>query len=161
MLKRALAVGIGSAIAIAAPPTAGATRSPHRAHKYTISEVQHIVTIGATGKAGTPAFRLIDVGTIDGTIGTQPIHGALRGSGQLTSPHTSIVRGAEFDQQGLRYFVLDIRFTIVNGSSIDHGTGRWTGGTGTYRNAHGTFTISGSHPLSGASTIDLHGSITY
>ena len=161
MLNRTLAVGIISAIAIAAPSVAGASRIGHRSHTYAISEVQHLATIGTTGTAGTLAVRLINAGTIDGTIAARPIHGALRANSQVTSPHTSIVRGTEFDAGGSRHFVLNIRFTIADGRSIDNGTGTWTGGTGTYRNAHGSFTISGSHPLNAASTIQLRGSISY
>ena len=163
MLNRKLALGISSAIAIAiaAPPAATASLTRHRQHTYAISEVQHLATIGTTGKVGTRALRLVNAGTIDGTIGTTPIHGALRGNSQVTSPHTSIVRGTEFDTRGSRHFVLNIRFTIDNGQSIDTGTGKWAGGTGAYRNARGTFKISGAHPLNAASTIQLRGSISY
>jgi hypothetical protein len=161
MLNRTLAVGISSAIAIAAPSVAGASRTRHRQRTYAISEIQHLATIGTTGAAGTPALRVINAGTIDGTIGARPIHGALRADSEVTSPHTSIVHGTEFDAGGSRQFVLNIKFTIADGRSIDNGTGKWAGGTGTYRHAHGTFTINGSHPLNVASTIKLHGSITY
>jgi hypothetical protein len=161
MRNRTLLIGIASAIVITAPSLAGAARVPHRARTYRISETQHIATIGSTGQGGTPAFRLINVGTIDGTVGTQPIHGAIRANGQLTGAHTSIVRGTEFDAHGSRHFVLDIRFTIAGALITDHGTGTWSGGTGTYRNARGSFTINGTHPTNGTSTIQLRGNITY
>lgn len=63
--------------------------------------------------------------------------------------------------RGARLFVLHIHFTIANGRVTDHGSGRWTGGTGTYRHARGSFTIAGSCPINGASSIQLHGTITY
>jgi len=163
MLNRKLALGMSSALALAlaAPSVASVTRTRHRQHTYTISEVQHLATIGTTGTVGTPALRIVNAGTIDGKIGTTPIHGALRGNSQITSAHTSIVRGTEFDSGGSRRFVLNISFAIANGQTIDNGDGKWAGGTGAYRNAHGTFKISGRHPLNAASTIRLRGSISY
>jgi hypothetical protein len=41
------------------------------------------------------------------------------------------------------------------------GTGKWTGGTGSYRHARGSFKISGSGPVDGVKTSHLTGSISY
>jgi hypothetical protein len=41
------------------------------------------------------------------------------------------------------------------------GTGKWTGATGSYRHARGSFKISGSGPVDGVKTSHLTGSISY
>jgi hypothetical protein len=57
--------------------------------------------------------------------------------------------------------VLHIKFAIVNGQITSSTTGKWTGGTGSYRHARGSFKISSDSPIDGVNTSHLTGSITY
>ena len=113
-------------------PTAagGKTSARHR-----ISETRRVIEIGTQGKPGTASFRLIGVGTLDGTIGAAQIHGALRTRIQTLGPGRAIVEGTEFDTDGSRSFVINLHYTITNGQAFETGTGRWTGGTGAYSRA--------------------------
>ena len=161
MFKRNVTVGVTGALAIGASFLPAAAAAPNTAHRFAVDETQNIAQVATTGKPGTTSLRLISAGAIHGTIGKQPILGALRASGEITSPTTSIVHGTEFDAGGSRLFVLHIQFTIANGRVTDHGSGRWARGTGSYAHAHGSFTIAGSRPVNGASSIHLHGTITF
>jgi hypothetical protein len=54
-----------------------------------------------TGEPGTPSLRLIQAGVINGRIDARPIHGALRGASEITSPNESIVHGIEYDNEAV------------------------------------------------------------
>ena len=139
---------------------AAAVGSPTTRHK--ISETHTVITIGSQGKPGTDSFRLITAGAIDGRIGATRFHGAERALVKLIGSSREIVRGTEFDLGGSRSFVLHIdATTTTNGQVIESGTGTWTGGTGSYKNARGTFRISGGGPLGGVHTVHIKGSIAY
>ena len=139
-------------------PTAagGKTSARHR-----ISETRRVIEIGTQGKPGTASFRLIGVGTLDGTIGAAQIHGALRTRIQTLGPGRAIVEGTEFDTDGSRSFVINLHYTITNGQAFETGTGRWTGGTGTYTRAHGSFKDSNVGPVGGVKTSRINGTISY
>ena len=157
MLKRKLPKVVTGVLAIgvwALPATAAMARVEQ---SKKISETQHIATVATTGTGAS--FRIISAGIFDGTIGGHPIHGALRAVSKIDSPNTSTVNGTEYDAGGSRSFVLQIHFTISNGQVTDDGSGKWTGGTGSYAHARGSFTIGGSRPVDGASSIDLKGPI--
>ena len=159
MSKNAIAATIAATLVSGAGAVASAGARP--AHHFKVAETQRIAQVAIAGTPGTASARVISAGTIDGRIGRHPITGALRASGQITSATTSVVHGTEFDAGGSRSFVLHISFVIANGTVTDHGKGRWTGGTGRYVGARGTFTLEGSRPVNGASDLKLRGSISY
>ena len=140
-------------------PTAAAVGSSSVRHK--ISETHRVVTVGSQGKPGTDALRLITVGAIDGRIAATSFHGAERSLVELLSSGREIVHGTEFDAGGSRSFVLRIRATTTNGQVSESGTGKWTGGTGAYKLARGTFKISGGGPVGGVHVLRVKGSIIY
>ena len=127
---------------------------------HQISETRKIITIGTQGKPGTAGFRVIKAGTLDGTIGATQIHGALRTLDKLLGPGRETVDGTEFDAGGSRSFVINLHYMITNGRTIETGTGRWTGGTGAYTRAHGTFKVSGGGPVGGVHTVRLIGNLS-
>jgi hypothetical protein len=57
--------------------------------------------------------------------------------------------------------VQHLKVAINNGQVTVSGTGKWTGGTGSYRHARGSFKLSGSWPIGGLQTSHLKGSISY
>ena len=139
----------------------GGSTPNHKTTSHKISETHHWARVGTQGKPGTDTFRLIAAGTVDGRIGARSVHGAFRSFGQFTGSGGETDHGTEFDEGGSRSFVLHIKFATVNGQIASSTTGSWTGGTGSYRHAHGSFKISGSGPIGGVQTSHLTGSIIY
>jgi hypothetical protein len=131
------------------------------AHVHKISETQLISIVGSAGRAGTPSYRAIFAGTLDGTTGGHEIHGALRAVSQYPSFGHSIIHGTEFDAGGSRSFVIKNHYTISNGRSFTHAVGKWTGGTGIYTHARGSFKLTGGGPIGQPGTDQLIGSIVY
>jgi hypothetical protein len=148
----AVAMGVGLLPAVAV----GSSNTSHR-----ISETRVLIGLGTEGKPGTSNFRNIAAGTVDGWIGATSVHGAFRDLGQVTSSSSGIDRGTEFDVRGSRSFVQHLTFAINNGHVALSGTGKWTGGTGSYRHARGSFKLIGGGPLGGVLTSHLNGSISY
>jgi hypothetical protein len=152
----AMTVGLLPAAAI------GGSNSNHKVTNHKISETHRFIRIGTEGKPGTDTFRLIAAGTVDGRIGARSVHGAFRSLGQFPGSGGETDHGTEFDEGGSRSFVLHIKLAIVNGQITGTATGKWTGGTGFYRHARGSFKISsGSGPVNGVKTSHLTGSISY
>jgi hypothetical protein len=155
MLNRGVFIAAMSVLAtgswFAADAAAGASNSSHKVTNHTISETHRYNTIGSHAAAGS----------VDGRIGTTRVYGAFRAHSQTTGALREIVRGTEFDARGSRSFVFQNNLSVSNGQVTNTGTGRWTGGTGAYRHARGSFKISGSGPLVGVSTSHLTGSIIY
>jgi hypothetical protein len=151
-MDSAVAMGMGLLPAVAV----GSSNTSHR-----ISETRVLIGLGTEGKPFTSNFRNIAAGTVDGRIGATSVHGAFRDLGQFTSSSSEIDRGTEFDVRGSRSFVQHLTFAINNGQVALSGTGKWTGGTGSYRHARGSFKLIGGGPLGGVGTSHLNGSISY
>jgi hypothetical protein len=153
----ALATGLwfGPAAAV------GGSTPNHKTTDHKLSETHHWARVGTQGKPGTDTFRLIAAGTVDGRIGATTVHGAFRSLGQLTGSGHETDHGTEFDYRGSRSFVLHIKFATINGQLATSETGKWTGGTGAYRHARGSFKLSGSGPIGGVQTSHLTGSIIF
>ena len=164
MLNRGVFIAAMSVLATGswfAPDAAvGGSNSNHKVTNHKISETHHWIRVGTQGKPGTDTFRLIAAGTVDGRIGATTVHGAFRSLGQLGAG-SETDHGTEFDEGGSRSFVLHIKFATVNGQITSSTTGNWTGGTGSYRHARGSFKLSGSGPIGGVQTSHLTGSIIY
>ena len=153
----ALATGLwfGPAAAV------GSSTPSHKITSHRFSETRKFIRVGTEGKPGTDSFRLITVGLVDGRIGGTSVHGAFRDLGHLIGSGREIDQGTEFDARGSRSFVQHLRLAIRNGQVTVSGTGRWTGGTGSYRHARGRFKLSGGGPLGSVGTSHLTGSIIY
>jgi hypothetical protein len=166
MLNRGVFMAAISVLATAswfAPDAAvGGSSSNHRAMKHNISETYKFVSLGFEGKPGTDTFRQVAAGTFTGRIGARSVHGAFSDVGQFISSGSSIDRGTEYDARGSRSFVMHNSFSISSNRQVTNSsTGRWTGGTGVYRHARGSFKLSGGGPLGGVQTSHLTGSIIY
>jgi hypothetical protein len=133
----------------------------HTSGSRQISETRKVISVGTQGKPGTAGFRLIGVGTLDGRIGAAQIHGALRTRVKALGPGRVSVDGTEFDAGGSRSFVISLHYTLTNGRTIETGTGRWTGVTGAYTRARGSFKDNDAGPVSGLQTSRINGTISY
>lgn len=161
LIRRIALLTIGASLI----PGAASARSQRR-----ITETRTITRVGAQGKPGTHTFHDLGAGTLDGRIGGRPVHGAERTSSKIIETWVDdhhhltgreLVHGTQFDARGSRSFLLHLNYTVLNQQIILLGTGNWTGGTGSYRRARGTFRISGGGPLGGVHTTHLTGTISY
>jgi hypothetical protein len=144
------------------PATAVGRSTPnHKTTNHKISETHRWVNLGTQGKPGTDTFRGFTAGLVDGRIGATSVHGAFRSLEQFTSSSTAIVGSTDFDARGSRSSLLHLKFAIINGQITRSGTGKWTGGTGAYRHARGSFKLSGGGPVGGVQTSHITGSIIY
>ena len=156
MLKRGVFVAAVSALAtglvFGSAAAVGGSTPNHKTTNHKISETHKWAAIGTHAAAGF----------VDGRIGATSVHGAFRSHSQQTGASTEIVRGTEFDARGSRSFVWHDKLSVNNGQITLNGTGSWTGGTGAYRNARGSFKISGRNPIGTAvHTSHVTGSIIY
>jgi hypothetical protein len=129
----------------------GSSKSGRKITNHKISETRKFARIGTEGVAGL----------VDGRIGATSVHGAFRDVGQFTSSSSEVDRGTEFDARGSRSFVQHLTVAINDGQVTVSGTGKWTGGTGSYRAARGSFKLSGRWPIGSLQTSHLKGSISY
>jgi hypothetical protein len=131
-----------------------------------ISETQKLADVATHGKPGSAGYGKLIAGTLDGKVGATAIHGALRAVSTFPGSGRETVHGTEYDADGSRSYVIHVHITGSNGHITTTGTGTWTGGTGIYAHARGTFKTSGIVKPSGGgplgyATIHLKGSITY
>jgi hypothetical protein len=146
---------------IGAAAFAEARPSAHPAgHKRTRHMLRETVTQTTLSRSGN---RSIMVGILDGRIGGKSVHGAARALATFSSPTTGKGKRTEFDQYGSR--TASLMFTVVinsDGSHTDTGRGHWTGGTGRYKGATGSFTIKGTVPAGSSNlTAVFKGTIVY
>jgi hypothetical protein len=152
-LRRTAIAVAGCALASAAPPLAAAA-STNATHK--IETTQRIIALSST------SHGVVNVGTTDGKIAGATVHGALRAIAQR-SVSTFTATGALFYPAGiLRYRLTGASTENADGSTSITATGKFTGGTGHYANAHGKFAASGeTPPNSQVETWTLTGKVSY
>jgi hypothetical protein len=148
-----------AAICFASLAALSASGAPGARHP--VSELHTVITLGTRGAPGTSSSRFLVVGTIDGWIGQMQVHGAERSLIQDLGSRKEIVRGTEFDRNGSRSFVIRITRIVANGRTRESGTGKWTGGTGLYEHARGTFRIRARGPGVGVHSVHFAGWIIY
>jgi hypothetical protein len=157
-----ISVCTGCALAIGALLATIASALPAPGTERPIVETEKIALVQTVGKPRPTAVRQIYAGILDGKIGARPVHGSLRAIGVSNLKDGSeIVSGTEFDSAGSRSFVIHNHITFNNGRVTNHGTGKWTGGTGAYAHARGAFKITGGGPIGGVTTNTVKGHIIY
>lgn len=162
MLRRAVVVlsGLAVTIGIASLAEARSTSAYTAAHQRTrhmLRETEAQTTLSSSGN------RSITLAILDGKIGGKSVHGAARAISIFSSPTTGTGKRTEFDQYGSRNASLTFNVVInPDGSRTGTGRGHWTGGTGRYKGATGSFTIKGTIPA-GSSTFTAiwKGTIVY
>jgi hypothetical protein len=162
MSRRRIAIAaLLLATAVAAPlvtPVAQAAPASH-----TLKLTIHSFTTGYAGKPETPGSRQTGVGIVTGSPLGQGVS-TLADKVTAASP-----AGIKFSGAIAIYTVNGglsgtIKLTVVPNSTGANGSGSgtFTGGTGRYKGAHGTFTFTGSQTGSQPDfTVHLTGSATY
>jgi hypothetical protein len=141
------------AVAISAPLLASATAE---SGAKTIKTTQRIIALSLSARS------VHNVGTTDGKIAGSAVHGALRATATRTSPSFA-AHGTLFYPKGTLRYRLAGRLTIHSDDSFtETGKGKFKGGTGAYKGAHGRFKISGARPAhSDVVTYTLKGKVFY
>jgi hypothetical protein len=124
--------------------------------------------ISSTGKIGVAGTKDTDAGLLDGTISGSPHwSGALRQVATWGAGLTLTSHGTAFSSSGTLRFTLAGKFTAGTTSLVLTGTLTVTGGTGSYKNAHGTLRVTGAALLSSVAsgspkvTVTLTGTLRY
>jgi hypothetical protein len=162
---------VGSSIAAlgavaALTPAAALGRPTPAVSSHRVSLSGEIETLSSTGTIGVAGVKDTDAGILDGTVSGSPRwSGALR---QVVTwgPELSIrARGTAFDAGGTLRFTLVGKFAARStGGLALTGTLTVTGGTGSYRHAHGSLRVTGVASLAAGSTkstFDLSGALRY
>jgi hypothetical protein len=169
------AVGLCTAIATTTSASAHASQHPARvshaaaadhAKSHTVKFSGLIATLSSTGAAGVPGTTETDSGILDGTVSGRAVGRAAFYQTSTWGPGLTLAGGGRvFNPLGSIKFNATATWT-VNANATESYTGNLeiTGGTGFYRNAHGTAKVTGNAPAAGnshAATISITGHITY
>ena len=144
----------------------GGRKVPVVSHHVNLKgELEAISSTGTIGVAGT---KDTDAGLLDGTVSGSPHwNGALRQVATWGSGLTLTSHGTAFSSSGTLRFTLAGKFTAGTTSLVLSGTLTVTGGTGTYKDAHGTLRVAGAVTRSSLAsgspkvTVTLTGSLRY
>lgn len=163
MFKRIVfAVAVVASLAVT-PALAGAKL---HAKSHTVKFSGVIDTLSSTGAVGVPGTRETDSGILDGKLSGRSVGRAAFYQTSTWGPGLTLAgSGRVFNPLGSIKFKATATFT-VNPNATESYTGQLkvTGGTGRYRNAHGTVKVAGNAPADGdsdAATISLTGKISY
>jgi hypothetical protein len=160
-----LAAGVVALLLIPAAALGG-RKVPVLSHHVNLTgELEAISSTGMIGVAGT---KDTDAGLLDGTISGSPHwSGALRQVATWGTGLTLTSHGTAFSSSGTLRFTLTGKFTPGTTSLVLSGTLTVTGGTGTYKRAHGTLRVAGAVTLSSVASgspkvmVTLTGNLRY
>jgi hypothetical protein len=145
MLRRSIVAVASALLVLAGPSFAQAAIERHVSQTVTLSPV------AASKNYPNPGSTLLSAGIITGTIARRT-GGATVQKTLITGHPTSTKYTFRATSRGF-YALGTITTTLTgtailqhNGSARLAGKGRYTGGTGLYRNARGTFTFAGTIP---------------
>ncbi len=161
MLKKLVLVLAATALAASGTTWAMAATTGHGAATKKKKPVNHhlhgtVKLLGIDPPGPPPANGTqLYAGIADGTVAGKTIHGAVRG----TNKDTTINGVVTFTGTGTLYgpdgtFVLSLNGKTGTPTATTvpiSGTGKFTGGTGAYKGAKGTFTFQGNVPTDGKS----------
>jgi hypothetical protein len=146
-------------LAVIAPTlaTAAGTTKCHIAFTSLTAPVKVSGKLPLTGSSVTTA------GTIDGKLCGRAFHGAMRLAGTFTAPGKSTAAGRIFGPLGsIRVTGNTVGTHHPDGSGSLNGSAKITGGTGPYKGARGSFSITGTSPAgSNVNTIQITGTIMF
>lgn len=161
-MHRSLVAGLAVlSVAVAGPLLAIANAKPKR----TCSVDLVSRTIGIAVLSGNPpsSGSGLAAGTLDGTLCGKPLHGALRDIAHFPTLGKVNGTGTMFGPLGSMTLKFQQSATLnPNHSASLQGTATITGGTGLYKGATGTGSLTGTQaPNSDVTTQQLTGTITY
>ena len=159
------ALGIVPLLLIPAAAIGGRKAAVLSHHVSLTGELEAISSTGTIGVAGT---KDTDAGLLDGTISGSPRwSGALRQVATWGAGLTLTSHGTAFSSSGTLRFTLAGKFTPGGTSLVLTGTLTVTGGTGSYKQAHGSLRVTGAALVSSVAsgnpkvTVTLTGTLRY
>ena len=161
MRKRSVVALGGLALLVSVLAPAGVSPAATR-HSVVLNGV--LDTVSSTGPVGVAGTKETDAGIFSGTISGKPTKGAVYQTATWGPGLTLTATGSAFDASGSIRGRASAKFTTHPGGALTYtSTLTVTGGTGRYKNAHGTLRLSGAVLLSDSDAASLHlaGSITY
>ena len=163
MSKRTV-FAIAVVASLAVTPAFASAKLHAKSHTVKLSGL--IETLSSTGAVGVPGTRDTDSGILDGKLSGRSVGRAAFYQTSTWGPGLTLVgSGRVFNPLGSIKFKATATWT-VNPNATESYTGKLkvTGGSGLYRNAHGTVNVAGDAPANGNSnvaTISVTGKITY
>lgn len=165
MFKKLFLVLAATAVAASGTTWAmAATNSAHRAatKKKPVNHHLHgtvkLLGIAPSGPPPPNGAQLY-AGVADGTVAGKTVHGAVRGINKDTTINGVVTftgTGTLYGSAGTFVFTLNGKTGTPTANTLPiSGTGKFTGGTGAYKGAKGTFTFQGSVPTDGKSPVSL------
>ena len=136
------------------------------AKSHTVKFSGLIATLSSTGAVGVPGTSETDSGILDGKVSGRSVGRAAFYQTSTWVPGLTLAGGGRvFNPLGSIKFNATATWT-VNANATESYTGKLEvmGGTGLYRNAHGTASVAGNAPADGnshAATISITGHIIY
>jgi hypothetical protein len=144
----------------------GGRKVPVTSHHVNLTGV--LQAISSTGTIGVAGTKDTDAGLLDGTISGSPRwSGALRQVATWGAGLTLTSHGTAFSSSGTLRFTLAGKFTPGPTGLVLSGTLTVIGGTGRYKDAHGTLRVAGAATTSSVAsgspkvTVTLTGSLRY
>lgn len=162
MFRRGISAFAVPALLLLAMPGLASARTATKSHKVNVAG--YIDTVTSTGATGVPGTRETDAGLFAGTISGKPIKGAFYQNSTWGSGLMLTATGVVFDPSGSIRVKLTAKFVPGSGGRFTYsGTVTANGGTGAYKNAHGTARTSGTTLTSDpdAATFNLTGTLKY
>jgi len=147
-------VGLALMIPSLAAAAAGHRRDSGGSPVHLTQQLLQYSSSGAPPLTGSNSY----VGTSDGRIGARAVHGTVRGTNTYTGAGNFSGKNTIYDAAGS----IQITFTaVVSAPGQITGSGRFTGGTGRYRRAHGRFAFAATQTGPTTFTRVLNGRISF
>lgn len=155
----AAAGALGVTAATVAPTLASAAGKT----KCTVDVTQLTAPVKVSGTPPLPGSSQTRAGTTDGKVCGRAFHGAFRGVITFTAPFHNTTVGTIFGPLGsVREAAHVVATPHPDGSVSLTGSGKVTGGTGLYKGATGSFSLTGTFPPgSSINTVHITGTIKF
>jgi hypothetical protein len=162
MLRRSISAFVVPALLLLAIPAIAGALIATKSHKVNVSG--HIDTVTSKGAIGVPGSTEADTGLFTGTVSGKSTKGAFYQNATWGSGLMLTANGVVFDLNGSIRYKLSAKFAVATGGTFTYaGTITATGGTGAFKNAHGTLSTSGTTLTSDpdAATFNITGKLKY
>jgi hypothetical protein len=162
MSKWILPLVAALAMAVAIPSFAGA-KSSKKKHNCAVDVTLKVARIAVTSGSPPATGSEVGAGLLDGKVCGKTMHGAVRGTQKYPTPGHFKTTATDFGPLGSVTGKASGTGTVNPDGSISFsGSGKTTGGTGIYKGATGSFTLTGTLPKnSTVATEHVTGTIHY
>lgn len=156
MTTRGIAIGAAVVALAGGGSSLALARSGATSHRYDVTLVARVVS--THGSPPAPGSQEIEAATLDGKIAGRTIHGAMRAVVTYHGPNPPTTRVVEFGPDGSWSSKSKV---VPEQNGVFHADGTFTGGTGAYRGASGSFKAIGTTDSNGVFTIHRTGTLKY